>query len=171
MTTPATPTTIAHLGADRWLVTRHGLASYHPTLASACAEAGWAGDLPAQPVHRPTTPAGHTVYLLHRPGSLTHPWAVSCPALASQVDHTDLASALGALATAVEAGHRPHIGPYGQAEIRDETGHGIDSSPSLAALRALAAIARPNPLDSAAHAPNGIPADLAHPIKPQEPTP
>lgn len=174
-------TTLSRLPDGRWLVTRQGVASHHPTLAAACIEAGWEGDLPAQRAPSPRSSLWErelaaardggppTTHLLHRPGSLTHPWVLTCLRDGSQVGHADLPSALGALAAAVERGHRPHIGPAALAEIIDATEHLISPYPSLPTLRALAAIARPKPLDPSSYLPHGIPADLSHPTEPQSP--
>lgn len=160
-----TPTTLSRLPDGRWLVTRQGVASHHGTLAAACIEAGWEGDLPAQPASKPKPPVAH---LLHRPASATHPWVVDLPWLGSRSEHTDLSGALGALITATEESHRPHVGPGALTAIASATGYLIGPRPSITALRALAAIARPNPFDYANHLPHGRPADLSHPTEPQE---
>lgn len=157
-------TTLSRLPDGRYLVTRQGVASHHPTLTAALTEAGWDGDLPAQPPTKPKPPVAH---LLHRPASVTHPWVVDLPWLGSKSDHPDLPSALGALITAAEEGHRPHIGPSALMQIMRDTDHIIDPHPFLGALRNLAAIARPAPHDAAAYTPHGIPADLSHPTEPQ----
>lgn len=165
--TTATPTTISHLDDGRWLVTRHGLSSHHSTLAAACIEAGWAGDLPA---HRPTSlqrsPSGSTASLLHRPGSLTHPWAVSTGA--QQTDYADVATALSGLIRLAEQGDAPHVGAHAQSQLAAAAGYSAGGYPSLRVLLALAAAVEPAALTAAHHQPHGVPADLAHPTEPQE---